>query len=1147
MLTLLAGVFALTFLGNPYDGDAREVSASTVPAPSSEPSAPTEESEKEEPENEEPAEPDEGGEGENAPKALEEDGPESVEAEPAPPQEPERDPVFNVPAELRGVEVAAGSDYMADPANASASALASEIDQALAAAKELTMNTVIINPGDPQSDGFDSTDYLVSKARENGFYVFAVYDVRALPGGQAEAADGETLDKAADAAGNFAQTYHPDVILLDGYGNQAGAESYQGYLEKGGGMGYENYLKRVPEALLRASAGAIREKSPDTQVGLLSAAVWENQSVNSDGSETAAEYTDLSGGNCDTRALLRDGLFDCVMVKNFGSTNEQAANFDTVAAWWAKETQASGAALYMLHAADRVGTQAVGWTVYEQLTKQVIDLEKIPGVAGSAFHSLKALRANPGNSTTTLIQYMNDQINEQYVLTQLSVSKPDKLTYTTKEQAVTFQGASDPQEKVTLNGVEIPTNESGYFTVQEKLNPGVNKFEIAHKNKAFTYTITREVDVLKEIQPVGAMTVEGGMEVRVTALAYEGASVTASIGGQSVVLTPTEDLEDEELRNSGYVLYAGSFTAPAASASAVSLGTITVTAAAQGTTKSLQGASVTVNKLATLGNGGVVKVTAESAETFPVGTLDDTSSPACYPLPAGTLDMTYGDEIVYSAVVNREKKTYRYWKLQSGARVYSEDIQAVSASLPDNNTISKMSIKSSGQYTTVTLATEQKVPYTVSYDGSAVTFAFKYTSSVPDSATLKNNAIFSAAEWNGSSLTLRLRKNGGFIGYKGYYDGDNLTLRFNNAPGSLSGARIVVDPGHGGNDPGASGFYPGKDEADINLAIAKKLVAELQNRGASVLMTSPGSTMASRMAAARAFNPQVLVSIHGNSSEANASASGTEVYYFYPFAKQLAANIAANASSSLGSTNRGAKSGLYYMTRESQFAAVLVETGFVTNESEYTKLINSKYQTRVAQGIANGISGYLGGANSGGGTGGTDDEEDEDQSGGSGDEAFSLNQSSLTLEVDETYTLRASGGEDVEWESEDRDVAKVSSNGKVTGVGAGVTYIRAYSGDEEAKCKVTVPEEDGGDVRDIEIDGDARVYLGDRAAYTATVTPEGSSRVEWWVEDNSILALLDDSGDSCRVEAIGTGETYLCAAAREDSSVEARFRITVKE
>ena len=1134
VLTLLTGIVALLLKGNPYEDQETMASSSSSKSSSKGESEDnlTDES-----------------------SSSEDNSDENSSSDPSE-EEPPVIPSFHVPSELRGVKLTEGTEYFITPESASPSSIAGEIDQAIASAQELTMNTIILDEKSQNENGFDSIDYAISKARENGLYVFVIYHVRQMmDGSEANSADGHSLDLAAERAGDFAAAYQPDAILLDGYAYASDASGYENYLANGSGIGYKNYARQIPESFLQACAKGIRKKAPDTQVGLLSAAVWENSTAHPEGSETTAAYTDLSDGNCDTRALLQEGLFDCIMVRNDGSAEEQqAAKFDVVTAWWAKEAQISNTPLYIM-----CGTV--------QSADPFEDLEQIPGIYGGAFHSLKALQSipkdnpeadnpdnkdDPNNTDNTdnkddknNQENKDNQVKEEYVVTQLSLSKPAQLVFTTKEQSVTFQGASDPREPVTLNGQEIDTNESGYFTVQEKLNPGLNKFVIAHKEKSVTYEITREVDVLREVQPVGTMTVEGGMQIKVTALAYEGASVTASLGGQTITLSPTEALEDEELRQSGYGLYAGSFTALAASSEPVTMGTISVTASAQGASKTLQGASITVNKKAVLGTGGVIRVTADQAETFPISSSDDTSSPSCYPLPQGTLDMTSGDEIVY----NVANQSYRYWKLQSGLRVYSDDIQAVNEVLPDNNVISNMSIQSTAQYTTVTLSTQYKVPYSVSYDGSNVVFGFKYTSVVPDSVTLNNNAIFASANWNGSNLMLRLRKAGGFIGYRAYYEGNDLKLRFNNAPGSLSGARIVVDPGHGGNDPGASGFYPGKNEADITLAIAQKLVAELQSRGASVLMTNPGSTMASRMAAARAFNPQVMVSIHGNSSEANPNASGTEVYYFYPFAKQLAANIAANGASSLQTTNRGAKTGYYYVTRESQFASVLVETGFVTNEREYTKLINAQYQTRIAQGIANGISGYLGGANSGGGTGGTDDIIDNGNSGngsagnGSGSEeaTLELNQTSLTLEVGETAVLKASGAENVKWESDDEEVAEVSSSGKVTAVGEGTAIIWAYAGDQEAKCRVqvTAPEQE----EKLEIQGESKLYLGDRETYRIT----GSSDVEWWVDDDSILTIIDEESDSCRIEAIGTGETYLYAESQENDRSECRFLISVRE
>ena len=117
---------------------------------------------------------------------------------------------------------------------------------------------------------------------------------------------------------------------------------------------------------------------------------------------------------------------------------------------------------------------------------------------------------------------------------------------------------------------------------KRQLKAGLNTFTIEHKGKSLTYNITRIVQVIKEVSPTGKISVDGGMQVSVSALAYEGAQVTASVGGQTIQLTETEDDTDEAERDSGYRLYVGVFTAPSASATATSMGNITFTATAQG-------------------------------------------------------------------------------------------------------------------------------------------------------------------------------------------------------------------------------------------------------------------------------------------------------------------------------------------------------------------------------------------------------------------------------------------------------------------------------------------------------------------------------------------------------------------------------------
>ncbi|MCI8648871.1 MAG: hypothetical protein HFG20_02025 [Anaerotruncus sp.] len=1154
LLTVFLVVFAILFNDMEKNTD-RPASVSVSEPSESEESELPEQSASEKPEPPKQSGPDES-QGEPEPSdPSEEDKPGKLE------EPKEETPVFfNIPDELRAVQIVAGRDYLTG--DTSQAALAAQLDQALAKVKELTMNTIIIDTkyNDavlfsssvlPQAQvDLDCVGYLVDKARELGLYVFATYDVSDLvdAGGQhlrACAADGETLDLVRECISEFAEKYEFDGILLNNYDMAPSADAYAQYNRFGGGIGYENYLRQVPQALVETAAASVRKAAPGTQVGLLVDAVWENASANEVGSETSADYTSLSDGNADTKAFVESGRFDFAMIKNFGSTTDPKAEFRTVASWWSQVAGTAGIRLYTLHANEQLGTPNYGWAVMEQLSKQLIDQEKIGGYSGSAFRSLKALAADNGGTTTTLVQYMNDQIDATYVLQQLSISKPAELTYKTREPTVTFQGASDPREPVTINGEPVQRNESGYFTVTKDLKEGLNTFAISHKNKTFTYNITREIIVLREIQPTGKISVDGGMTVTITALAYQGSSVTATVGGQTVTLSPSEIEDDSIDRESGYQLYVGVFTAPSASETATSLGTIKVTATmSDGHSMTLEGAAVTVNKKAKMGDGVVVQVTADQAETFPISTLNDNSDPNYYPLPKGTVDRTYGSEIIYK----NGTKTYTYWKLQSGVRVYSDHI-TTGGQMPDNNEISSMSIKSSGQFTDVTLATGSKIPYRVSYDGSKIVFQFEYTAKVPDSSTA-NNALFKSAEWSGSNLTLNFRRSGGFLGYRAFYDDANrLVLRFNNSPGSLSGARIVVDPGHGGNDPGALGFYPGKDEADINLEVAQKLVNELKNQGATVLMVTPGSTMASRLAAARAFNPQVLVSVHSNTNVKSAP-KGSEAYYFYPFQKQLAANVASNVSSALNTNNRGAKAGLYYMTRESQFACILAEMGFVSNESEYTKLINAKTQTKIAQGMAAAINSYLGGAATDYRPSDDDaeDEEDDDEPDSSEeqDDQITLDKTTLNLEVGESYTLKAS--DEVDFVSEDEEIASVSAGGKVTALARGTTYILAQVDDETvAECEVVVREKGASGsssssssssssgtakVSSVSLNTDElELRVDDTYTLKATVSPsDAANQALAWESDDESVATVSSSGV---VKAIGEGYTTITVRTKD--------------
>ena len=169
---------------------------------------------------------------------------------------------------------------------------------------------------------------------------------------------------------------------------------------------------------------------------------------------------------------------------------------------------------------------------------------------------------------------------------------------------------------------------------------------------------------------------------------------------------------------------------------------------------------------------------------------------------------------------------------------------------------------------------------------------------------------------------------------------------------------VVLDPGHGGNDPGA--VVGEAQEKDINLAIALLVREQLEEQeGITVLMTRDQDvypSLTDRADFANQEQADLFVSIHANSLEDNSYAG---IFTFYhpdkrssrAFAKAIQASVTAAS----GGLDRGVRSEDYAVLRETDMPAVLVETGFMTCPEELALLLDTDYQKLLAQGIAQGI------------------------------------------------------------------------------------------------------------------------------------------------------------------------------------------------
>lgn len=186
---------------------------------------------------------------------------------------------------------------------------------------------------------------------------------------------------------------------------------------------------------------------------------------------------------------------------------------------------------------------------------------------------------------------------------------------------------------------------------------------------------------------------------------------------------------------------------------------------------------------------------------------------------------------------------------------------------------------------------------------------------------------------------------------------------------------VVIDPGHGGFDPGKVGIN-GALEKDINLLISLKLKSLLEQNDIKVIMTRDNDSglynegdnnkkatdMRKRVDIINNSNAVLAVSIHQNSYTSEAI-KGAQVFYYTKSdqGKQFAEVMQSQLKATLKDGNkREAKSNdSYYMLRKTECPIVIVECGYLSNSSEAALLLDDKYQEKLAWAVHLGIFRYL--------------------------------------------------------------------------------------------------------------------------------------------------------------------------------------------
>lgn len=171
---------------------------------------------------------------------------------------------------------------------------------------------------------------------------------------------------------------------------------------------------------------------------------------------------------------------------------------------------------------------------------------------------------------------------------------------------------------------------------------------------------------------------------------------------------------------------------------------------------------------------------------------------------------------------------------------------------------------------------------------------------------------------------------------------------------------VVIDPGHGGADPGAIG-PGGRREKEVCLSLGHALRAALSRRGLNAILTRGADAevhLAPRLAMVERWHADLFVSLHANSHTTN-DASGLETYWREPASQAFAETVHRTVTTLLRRPDRGTKQEKLYVLRHTRVPSLLLESGFISNPGEERLLDDPDFQAQTAFAIASGIENYL--------------------------------------------------------------------------------------------------------------------------------------------------------------------------------------------
>ncbi|NET48012.1 MAG: N-acetylmuramoyl-L-alanine amidase [Merismopedia sp. SIO2A8] len=562
----------------------------------------------------------------------------------------------------------------------------------------------------------------------------------------------------------------------------------------------------------------------------------------------------------------------------------------------------------------------------------------------------------------------------------LFLTYPPEVHQTTAEQ-IFLIGTAAPEGEVLVNGESIQRNVAGHFAPSFPLQVGDNTFTLRYGDQEKRVVVTRlstglavpdgVAFVPESLMPTVDIARLPGELICFEAIAPPNAAVSVSLGTHSIPLSPeppnpslppnysvlTFDNQPTVLTNandsSGAMLYQGcrTFTNPGL------LGAPTYRMVFDGQT--VQTAAAGTVEIFDPNQIQVVEVTAESgtARTGP-----STHYSRLTPLPPGTR----------ARLTGREGEWFR---MDYGAWIRGTKAVVQGVVMPPRSLIRSVQMRQGTDRTEMLFPLQVPVPISVDQGSDTFSLTLHNTTAQTDTILLNDDLLVERMDWtqpNPDEVTYRFTlKTQQQWGYDIRYEGTTLVLVLHHPPAlrpgpqPLQGMRILLDPGHGGpNDLGARG-PTGYPEKDVALDISLLLRDELEQRGATVIMSRTEDVdvgLGDRVNLIQSSNPHLALSVHYNALPDNGDAintAGIGTFWYNAQAHRPAVVLHNYLVETLGRPSYGVFWNNLALTRPTTAPSVLLELGFMINPDEFEWVIDPVEQQRLANALADGILAWV--------------------------------------------------------------------------------------------------------------------------------------------------------------------------------------------